>query len=39
MYLGWGNPQHKYKLANEWLESGPEEKNLGVSFEEESKMS
>lgn len=39
MYLDCGNPKHKHKLAKEWLESGPEEKNLGVSFEEESKMS
>lgn len=28
--LGQGNPEHEYKLVDEWLESSPEEKELGI---------
>jgi len=28
--LGWSNPGNKYKLAEEWLESSPAERDLGV---------
>ena len=39
MHLGWGNPKHRYRLGGEWLESRPEEKNLGKSVDERFNMS
>ncbi|TRZ06255.1 hypothetical protein HGM15179_020853 [Zosterops borbonicus] len=29
LHLGQGNPKHKYKPDREWIESSPEEKDLG----------
>ncbi|PKU43807.1 hypothetical protein llap_5873 [Limosa lapponica baueri] len=29
-HLGLGNPKHKYKLGGEWIDSCPEEKDLGL---------
>ena len=30
LQLGGGNPKHRQRLGREWLESSPEEKDLGV---------
>ncbi|GAB0204126.1 mitochondrial enolase superfamily member 1 [Grus japonensis] len=39
LHVGRRNPKHDYRLGEEWVESSPEEKNLGVLIDDKLNMS